>query len=238
MSSAPSSLKRTISPPSQRQSRKKACSDSADASGDKPDLTDASHVRHDKPNLAAVEAGLVKIDNHLSYFTLEFQRRQRPIIKSRPRISISDFAALYTRNSHPKGCHFVIHQHDHPIAGVHYDLRLQFSATSTISFSIPYGLPGNPDSKRLHRLAVETRVHTLWNNLVESASHETGALIIWDTGEYEVLPRRTLDVEDCTDDEGVRSEEDNELCDSEKLFHAFQKVVMFRFVSSFTCLIF
>lgn len=28
------------------------------------------------------------------------------------------------------------------------------------------------------------------NNLIESASHATGSLLIWDTGEYEVLPYR------------------------------------------------
>lgn len=42
-------------------------------------------------------------------------------------------------------------------------------------------------------MAIETRVHTLWNNLIESASHATGSLLIWDTGEYEVLPRKMID---------------------------------------------
>jgi hypothetical protein len=39
-------------------------------------------------------------------------------------------------------------------------------------------------------MAIETRVHTLWNNLIESASHATGSLLIWDTGEYEILARK------------------------------------------------
>lgn len=45
---------------------------------------------------------------------------------------------------------------------MHYDLRLQFSETSTVSFAVPYGLPGNPNSIRPNRMAIETRVHNLW----------------------------------------------------------------------------
>ncbi|RJE17454.1 hypothetical protein PHISCL_10209, partial [Aspergillus sclerotialis] len=51
-----------------------------------------------------------------------------------------------------------------------------------------YGLPGNPNSQRLNRNAVETRVHCFWNHLIETASPVTGSMLIWDTGEYEVLP--------------------------------------------------
>lgn len=50
------------------------------------------------------------------------------------------------------------------------------------------GPPGNPNSKRLGRNATETRVHCLWNHLVESGSWKTGSLVVWDTGRYEVLP--------------------------------------------------
>lgn len=63
-----------------------------------------------------------------------------------------------------------------------------------------YGLPGDPNSRGkagrtgsgVLRNATETRVHCLWNHLVETAGGETGSLIVWDTGEYEVLlpPRR------------------------------------------------
>jgi hypothetical protein len=109
---------------------------------------------------------------------------------------------------------------------VHYDLRLQFSETSTISFAIPYGLPGNPNSLRPNRMAIETRVHNLWNNLVESASHSTGSLLIWDTGEYEVLPYRELPKARTTDDElsdsEVQAEETSCATESEKLFAGFQ----------------
>jgi hypothetical protein len=109
---------------------------------------------------------------------------------------------------------------------VHYDLRLQFSETSTISFAIPYGLPGNPNSIRPNRMAIETRVHNLWNNLVESASHSTGSLLIWDTGEYEVLPYRETPKTRTTDDELSDSEaqvrEASCVPESERLFADFK----------------
>ncbi|KAL7811890.1 hypothetical protein V8C26DRAFT_408214, partial [Trichoderma gracile] len=54
-----------------------------------------------------------------------------------------------------------------------------------------YGLPGDANSSRLSRNATETRVHCLWNHLVETASPDTGSLLIWDTGTYSVLPRRS-----------------------------------------------
>ena len=38
----------------------------------------------------------------------------------------------------------MIHQHDHPIAGLHYDLRLQINETSSASWAIMYALPGDP----------------------------------------------------------------------------------------------
>jgi len=50
----------------------------------------------------------------------------------------------------------------HPVAGVHYDLRLQISQTSSVSWACMYGLPGNPNSRRLNRNATETRVHNVW----------------------------------------------------------------------------
>lgn len=108
---------------------------------------------------------------------------------------------------------------------MHYDLRLQFSETSTISFAIPYGLPGNPNSHRPNRMAIETRVHNLWNNLIESASHATGSLLIWDTGEYEVLPYHEAPKDRTTDDELSDAGEENRkrpLTESEKLFTGFQ----------------
>lgn len=106
---------------------------------------------------------------------------------------------------------------------MHYDLRLQFSESSTLSFAIPYGLPGNYNSKRPNRMAIETRVHNLWNHLIESASHATGSLLIWDTGEYEVVPKQQKHVRS-TDDEDSESDHDAELrphCD--RLREGFQR---------------
>jgi hypothetical protein len=42
------------------------------------------------------------------------------------------------------------------------DLRLQFSSSSSISFAVPKGLPGDPNSRQRGRMAIETRVHNLW----------------------------------------------------------------------------
>ncbi|KAJ5935249.1 hypothetical protein N7466_004796 [Penicillium verhagenii] len=139
---------------------------------------------------AAIEAGEVEVTDHLSIFSTKLHEFTRASLDSRPtsRLPIKQWADLYRRNEHPEGHHFVIHQHDHPIAGPHYDLRLQFSKTSSVSWSIMYGLPGDPNSERLNRNAMETRVHCLWNHLVETASVQTGSVIIWDTGEYEILP--------------------------------------------------
>lgn len=52
------------------------------------------------------------------------------------------------------------------------------------------GLPGDPNSPRLGRNATETRIHCLWNHLIETGSRETGSLLVWDMGTYEVLPTR------------------------------------------------
>ncbi|KAF2786174.1 hypothetical protein K505DRAFT_412094 [Melanomma pulvis-pyrius CBS 109.77] len=154
--------------------------------------------------MATVEAGQAKVDNYLVYFTHHISKLSRTISKYGPRLSIEDFAGLYQKNQHAHGNHFVIHQHNHPRAGVHYDLRLQFSKTSSLSFAVPKGLPGDPNSKQQGRMAIETRVHNLWNHLIESASLKTGSLLIWDTGTYSILPRKTLNNQpspQTTDDE-------------------------------------
>ncbi|MCJ1306266.1 hypothetical protein MMC08_009086 [Hypocenomyce scalaris] len=172
------------------------------------------------PNLAAIEAGEVKVKNHLKFFSEHLARVTR-LTPPSPCLSNTEFVELYQRNQHDQGHHFVIHQHDHPVAGVHYDLRLQISKSSSISFAIMYGLPGNPNSMRLSRNATETR-----NHLIESASLLTGSLLIWDTGEYSVLPHRPPKRE--TDDElSSDAEADNRpdtlgQSESGKLHRAFQ----------------
>lgn len=75
-------------------------------------------------------------------------------------------------------------------------------------------------------MAIETRVHNLWNNLIESASHATGSLLIWDTGEYEVLPYREPLEARTTDDELSDADTDDQVTvqtESEKLFAGFQE---------------
>jgi hypothetical protein len=156
-------------------------------------------------------------------------------------LSIHDFSTLYRSNQQQHGNHFVVHQHNHPRAGVHYDLRLQFSETSSISFALPKGLPGNPNSRSIGRMAIETRVHNYWNHMIESASYKTGSLLIWDTGKYEVLPRKQkpsngkgIPSPQTTDDEAEDSNTDCEITqittetvndakhENEKLVSAFQ----------------
>ena len=110
------------------------------------------------PSTAAVEAGKAEVRDHLAYF---FEKLSQAIKPNAP-LALEDWAKLYQRNQHSQGRHFVIHQHDHPIAGTHYDLRLQINRTSSVSWAIMYGLPGDPNSRRLTRNATETRVHNVW----------------------------------------------------------------------------
>jgi len=153
--SQPSSLQRRVSPPPLK--RKRTAESKIIEESRK-----SSKKRASSPSLAAIEAGEVVIEDHLDYFLKHLEKACRPVEANTPRLSIESFADLYRRNQHDNGRHFVVHQHNHPVAGIHYDLRLQFSSTSCVSWSIPYGLPGNPNSKRMGRMAVETRVHNLW----------------------------------------------------------------------------
>jgi hypothetical protein len=178
----PLSLTRDISPPRPLKRRK--------ASGLSPPCATAIPVPSTGPTLAAVEAGRAKIDSHLMYFRDRLAKATRQTSAETARLSIQEFSTLYHSNQHQHGSHFVVHQHNHPRAGVHYDLRLQFSESSSISFALPNGLPGDPNARSIGRMAIETRVHNYWNHLIESASSKTGSLIIWDTGTYEVLPRK------------------------------------------------
>ncbi len=148
-----SSLKRPISPPSIRRR----------AAESKGHTRNSIRSQATSYSLAAVEAGDANITDHLTYFSTHLARAIRfQSSPSEARLSVPDLVALYKRHEQPNGHHFVVHQHDHPVAGLHYDLRLQFSQTSSISFAIMYGLPGNPNSRRLSRNATETRVHCLW----------------------------------------------------------------------------
>jgi hypothetical protein len=238
----PSSLARDISPPRSLKRRKISGTPTLNTiSNAKPNvLPDAksTHAIHSvsdiEPTLAAVEAGKAKIDDHLAYFKAHLAKASRHTESETPRLPIENFASLYQSNQHAHGHHFVIHQHNHPRAGVHYDLRLQFSETSSMSFAVPKGLPGNPSSRSIGRMAIETRVHNYWNHLIESASSKTGSLLIWDTGTYSVLPRtkkgrNSMTSPQTTDDESDEEEfaeraenRGSEEYENEKLISAFQ----------------
>lgn len=145
-----SSLDAPVSPPRRRPRLERSPSDSKDRPAEKQ-----------PPNLAAIEAGQVQVTDHLGIFSSRLSQCIRQGLDV-PYLQISDWVDLYRRNEHGNGRHFVIHQHDHPVAGPHYDLRLQFSETSSVSWSVMYGLPGDPNSRRLNRNATETRVHSYW----------------------------------------------------------------------------
>ncbi|KAI1768221.1 DNA polymerase ligase-domain-containing protein [Hypoxylon sp. FL1150] len=191
------------------------------------DESDEQEARpeNDGPEASSVEAGKAKIEDHLDYFTgILTKAVLSPAPLGVPRLSIEGYRKLYEANSgNPKGAHFIVHQHDHPIAGTHYDLRLQINETSSASWAIMYGLPGDPNSQRLNRNATETRIHCLWNHLIETASASTGSLLIWDTGIYTVLPRRERSKRG---DSTSQSESDHDpspaLTEQEKLHRAFQ----------------
>ncbi|KAI0895508.1 DNA polymerase ligase-domain-containing protein [Annulohypoxylon nitens] len=186
--------------------------------GNGPELADKGR------DASAIEAGKVKIDDHLDYFSeLLTKTILLPFPPGTPRLSIGDYRRLYEKNSNsPRGAHFTVHQHDHPIAGTHYDLRLQINETSSASWAIMYRLPGDPNSQRLNRNATETRIHCLWNHLIETASASTGSLLIWDTGTYTVLPsREKKKLEDSYSQSG-EDDASSELTEQEKLHQAFQ----------------
>ncbi|KAK1529162.1 uncharacterized protein CCOS01_06996 [Colletotrichum costaricense] len=141
---------------------------------------------------AALESGVATQPDPAAHFFAHLARHTlSPYPADTPHLSADgDLRSLFLAHvGSRRGAHFVVHQHDHPIAGVHYDLRLQVNATSSVSWAVMYGLPGDASSKRLNRNATETRVHCLWNHVVEVGSRGTGSLVIWDCGWYEVLGR-------------------------------------------------
>ena len=173
---------------------------------------------------AAIEAGERTVIDEAAFYINHVRPLIRPPLPNKPRLGYEAWVDLYRSNAnYIQGKHFVVHQHDHPIAGTHYDLRLQCNPTSSISFAVMYGLPGNPNSQRLNRNATETRVHCLWNHLIETASHSTGSMLIWDTGEYEILPYKHTVARNDSDDEngGTVASGKPEVTEQEKLKEAF-----------------
>ncbi|KAI0203706.1 DNA polymerase ligase-domain-containing protein [Astrocystis sublimbata] len=195
-----------------------ASSDSSD--GEKaPSL----HENEQPPATAAIGAGKASIEHHLDYFSaLLAKTTLSPFPSGSPHLSVEDYRTLYETNAgNPRGAHFIIHQHDHPIAGTHYDLRLQINETSSASWAIMYGLPGDPNSFRLNRNATETRIHCLWNHLIETASHATGSLLIWDTGTYTILPYERKGPHDNSQSSTDDDSDSQQLTEQKKLHTAF-----------------
>ncbi|KAF3057337.1 hypothetical protein GL218_06006 [Daldinia childiae] len=184
-----------------------------------------SGAEEEEPKASAVEAGKAKIEDHLGYFSgILAKAIPSPFLSDIPRLSIGAYKKLYEQNSdNPRGAHFIVHQHDHPVAGTHYDLRLQINETSSVSWAIMYGLPGDPNSKRLNTNATETRIHCLWNHLIETASISTGSLLIWDTGTYTILPSRENSRRTNWNSQSDEEDESPGLTEQDKLHQAFQK---------------
>jgi len=105
--SPPTSLEAPISPPPSTRSIKRR----------KEHQDDPSSL----PNLAAIEAGEARIDDHLSVFSEQLSQHIRPCAAvPGGLLSIDEFRDLYRRNQHRHGRQFVVHQHDHPVAGMFY----------------------------------------------------------------------------------------------------------------------
>ncbi|KAG8163494.1 hypothetical protein KVR01_006791 [Diaporthe batatas] len=186
---------------------------------------------------AAIENNTVKVTDHLDWFSsLLTKATLQPFPEGQPRLAIPAYRSLYNNSFQSSaGAHFVVTQHDHPVAGPHYDLRLQINKDSSCSWAVMYGLPGDPNSRGrtgratgagVLRYAIETRVHCLWNHLIETAGSHTGSLLVWDTGSYEVLPPRQTDHAPADSQEGssdAGEEEDGwaKLTQQEKLAAAF-----------------
>ena len=114
----PDSLARDISPPPTRKPSGSRSSISKHKSTEGQAQTKcATRNLSNGPSLAAIEAGEAHVRDHLAYFSHHFRLTSRETLSAFPRINIDDFQNLYRRNDHPHGCHFVIHQHDHPISG-------------------------------------------------------------------------------------------------------------------------
>lgn len=119
-------------------------------------------------------------------------------------------------------------------ANVLFDKRRGAFVISSYFTDQEDSLPGHPNSRGrtgratgagVLRNATETRVHCLWNHLVETAGSHTGSLLVWDTGSYEVLlPRRSKYAPADSQEEGSDGGEQDrwgQLTQQEKLAAAF-----------------
>lgn len=115
----PNTLARDISPPPSRKTSvvKSATGDVEGTSTAHQDTSDGVNAAPDGPSLAAIEAGEAQVRDHVEYFSRHLHEASRKTPPSVPRLPTDGFRDLYKRNQHARGCHFVIHQHDHPVAG-------------------------------------------------------------------------------------------------------------------------
>ncbi|KAK3362680.1 DNA polymerase ligase-domain-containing protein [Lasiosphaeria hispida] len=209
-----------LSPPPLKRQRQQPPAEDGNTSKKPPPTTTP------QPSTSAlIESQTITITDHAAHFApLLSHATLDPYPAHTSRLPIHTYQSLYASSLHSSaGAHFVIHQHDHPVAGTHYDLRLQINGTSSASWAVMYGLPGDPNGARQNRNATETRVHCLWNHLIETAGAETGSLLLWDTGTYAVLPRRSkhapaVDPESGSEEEGEQSQGETE---QERLRAAF-----------------
>ncbi|KAI0798749.1 DNA polymerase ligase-domain-containing protein [Xylaria sp. FL0064] len=197
--------------------------DAASSSSSDDDKEPSHRQDEEQPTTSAVEAGKASIDDHLNYFSTRLQETAvSPFPSDTPHLAVEGYRKLYEANAgSSQGAHFIMHQHDHPIAGTHYDLRLQINETSSASWAIMYGLPGDPNSFRLNRNATETRIHCLWNHLIETGSHATGSLLIWDTGTYTILPTERKKSRDDSQSSSDEESEEQQMTEQQKLHQAF-----------------
>ncbi|RYP06161.1 hypothetical protein DL765_009607 [Monosporascus sp. GIB2] len=153
----------------------------------------------ESPSAAAVEAGEGHVDDHLGYFSRILTKATlSPFPPGIPHLAVERYQKLYTANfGNPGGAHFVVHQHDHPVAGTHYDLRLQINETSSASWAIkePLLTLAVGCSVRATRRSEQSTVEQNCDRdksalFMETASSATGSLLIWDTGTYTVLPQQ------------------------------------------------
>lgn len=151
-------LFRSVSPPLTWGRKRGLSSHSvADEADIKPEDQPQSESNAD---IAAIEAGKGVVEDHLEIFSARLGASTRPELPLVPRLAYLTWRDLYQRSRHEDSRHFAVHQHGHPIARPHYDLRLQFSRTSSLSLAIMYGMLGDPNSNR-SRNAIETKVHNV-----------------------------------------------------------------------------
>ena len=114
----PNSLARNISPPPTRKPPdSRSSTNKTNPTEEQVEAEREKHTKSENSRLAAIEAGEAQVRDHLEYFSHHLRLTSRDTQPDMPRITIDDFQDLYRRNHHPNGCHFVIHQHDHPISG-------------------------------------------------------------------------------------------------------------------------